>query len=90
MGTARWRACRSAWVALAEVGPEPPSVEAIELETPEDVSGLPSFPSDVSGEQFVELVKDGTPPHVFLHEYGIDRRLLLFVAGELGIKDELE
>ena len=89
-GTARWRACRRAWAAMAEVGPEPPSVEAIELETPADVSDLPSFPSDVSGDQFVELVKDGTPPHVFLHEYGIDRRLLLFVASELGVKDELE
>ena len=33
-GTARWRACRSAWSAVAEVGPEPPSVEPIELESP--------------------------------------------------------
>ena len=89
-GMARWRACRRAWAVMAEVDSEPPSVEAIELETPADVSDLPSFPDDVTGEQFVELVEADTPPHVFLHEFGIDRRLLLFVAAELGIKDELE
>ena len=89
-GTARWRACRSAWSALAEVGPEPPSVEPIEIDSPDDIHNLPSFPDDVTGEEFVKLVENGTPPHVFLHQFGIDRRLLLFVAGELGIKDELE